>query len=146
MTEAFPVKEIIALIEKIFPGAIEDSTAESVVIAGDKIAAVAAYLKNNPELAFDYLADLTAVDYLDYIEVVYRLVSLESNRSLVCKVRCTDRQNPRVSSVTAIWKGALLMEREVFDLMGINFSGHPDLRRIFLWEGFTAHPLRKDYH
>jgi NADH-quinone oxidoreductase subunit C len=146
MTVVASGTEIAVLIEKQFPRSLVESSAGEIVIVPESLAWVAEYLKNNPDLAFNYLADLTAVDYMDYFEVVYRLTSLDHNRSLVCKVRLSDRLQPQVPSVTAVWKGALLMEREVYDLMGIGFSGHPDLRRIFLWEGFAGHPLRKDYH
>jgi NADH-quinone oxidoreductase subunit C len=103
------------------------------------------YLKNSPELAFNYLTDIASVDYYDYFEVVYRLTSLEHNKSLVMKVRCDGRENLHLPSVTGFWKGADFMEREIFDLMGISFTGHPNLKRIFLWEGYNGYPLRKDY-
>jgi NADH-quinone oxidoreductase subunit C len=128
-----------------FPDAVIESNDQAVVIKSEYLLTVADYLKNNPEMAFNYLTDLTSVDYLDYFEVVYRLTSLDHNHSLVIKIRCYDRENPEVPSITGIWKGANLMEREIFDLMGIRFTGHPNLTRIFMWEGFTGHPLRKDY-
>lgn len=94
---------------------------------------------------FDYLLSLTAVDYIDYFEVVYRLLSTGRNESAVLKVRLLGRTGLRVPSVVAVWKAADFQEREVWDLMGIEFEGHPDLRRILMWEGFPAHPLRKDF-
>lgn len=92
----------------------------------------------------DYLADVTAIDWKDRIEVVYRATALASNEKVVLRVDL-DREGPSVASVTSVWKGADYQEREVYDLMGVMFEGHPDLRRILLpmdWEGY---PLRKDY-
>jgi len=93
---------------------------------------------------FDYLADVTAIDWKDRIEVVYRLTALESNEKVVLRVDL-DREKPEVESVTSVWKGADYQEREVFDLMGVVFEEHPDLRRILLPEDWEGYPLRKDY-
>jgi NADH-quinone oxidoreductase subunit C len=128
-----------------FPQAVVETAAAGAVIKSEFLLEAAAYLKNNPDTLFDLLVDITSVDYWDYFEVVYRLTSLKYNSSLILKVRCYERAKPMVPSLTGLWKGADLMEREVFDLMGITFSGHPGMKRIFLWEGFNGHPLRKDY-
>ena len=128
-----------------FPGAVIETGTQAVVVKSEYLQAIAEHLKNSPDMAFNYLSDLTAVDYLDYFELVYRLTSLKNNQTLVLKVRLYDREKPEISSITGIWQGADFMEREIFDLMGIRFSGHPNLKRIFLWEGFSGHPLRKDY-
>jgi NADH:ubiquinone oxidoreductase subunit C len=82
---------------------------------------------------------------MDYFEVVYHLISLKHNHSLVLKTRCHDRGKPVVPSVVGIWRSADFQEREAYDLMGIVFDGHPNLRRLLLWEGFAGHPLRRDY-
>ncbi len=96
------------------------------------------------EHGFDYLADITGIDWKDRIELVYRATKLATNAKVV--VRCDlDREAPKVDSVTTVWKGADFQEREVFDLMGVEFTGHPDLRRILLPEEWEGHPLRKDY-
>lgn len=100
--------------------------------------------KLREELGFDYLADITAIDWQDRIEIVYRLTALERNEKTVLRVDL-DRDRPEIDSVASVWKGAVFQEREVYDLMGVVFRAHPDLRRILLpedWEGF---PLRKDY-
>ena len=73
------------------------------------------------------------------------LNSLEHNHSLVLKARCHDREDPALPSVVGLWQGADFQEREIYDLMGIRFEGRQNLKRIFLWEGFQGHPLRKDY-
>lgn len=96
------------------------------------------------EQGFDYLADVTAIDWQDRIEVVYQLTSLAKNEKVALRVDL-DRQKPEISSVTSIWKGADFQEREVFDLMGVVYNGHPDLRRILLPEDWEGYPLRKDY-
>ncbi len=102
------------------------------------------------EMGFDLLVDVTCVDYLDYpgakdrFGLVYSLASTASNERII--VRCfVNDPNPEVASVVDLWQGANWLEREVWDLFGIRFTGHPDLRRIVLPEEFTAHPLRKDY-
>src|SRR5262249_46189357 len=91
-----------------------------------------------------FLNCLTAVDRMDSFEVTYHLSSLAKNQSLVLKAR-TSHDMPVVPSVITVWQGAQLQEREAYDLMGIVFDGHPGLKRIFLWEGFPGHPLRKDF-
>ena len=103
------------------------------------------YLKNNSELDFDYLNYITATDYYDYFEVVYQLTSREHNHTLVLKTRCYERDNHSLPSIVSLWRGADLQEREIYDLIGITFEGHPNLKRLVLWEGFEGYPLRKDY-
>jgi NADH-quinone oxidoreductase subunit C len=108
------------------------------------------FLRDDPRTRFEQLCDLTCVDYLNFPDaqdrfgVIYSLLSLTHNHRLWVKVFVND-PDPAVPSVTSIWKGAEWMEREVYDLFGITFTGHPDLRRILLPEGFVDHPLRKDY-
>jgi NADH-quinone oxidoreductase subunit C len=103
-------------------------------------------LRDRPEFTFDLLNSLTAVDYIGHFEVVYHLTSLRQNRRAVVKVKCGEgRKEPVVPSVVSIWRAADFQEREVYDLMGIRFTGHPNLKRIMLWEGFPGHPLRKDF-
>ncbi len=137
--------DVASRLSTRFPGAVVETAAEATVIKNESFLEVAAYLKNDPDMFFNLLADITSVDYWDYFEVIYRFTSLKLNKSLVLKMRCYERENPSVPSLTGLWKGAELMEREVFDLMGITFSGHPCMKRVFLWEGFNGHPLRKDY-
>jgi NADH-quinone oxidoreductase subunit C len=132
---------------------LQDAIAGSVVSAGktdilvdvNKLQQVAGFLKNTAGLDFDYLTFVTAVDYLEYMEIVYRLVSLKNNQSLILKTRCYNREDPVVPSVVSLWRAAYYQEREIFDLFGIKFDGHPDMRRLLLWEGFVGHPLRRDY-
>ena len=117
----------------------------ALVVSTDTLAEVARHCFEDPDLAFDFLVGVTGVDYIDHFEVVYHLLSIKHNHSVVLKTRAFTRESPSVPSVTDIWHGALLQEREVYDLMGIAFEGHPDLKRIMLWEGFPGHPHRKDF-
>jgi NADH-quinone oxidoreductase subunit C len=127
------------------PEAVVEATAQWVVVQPEKLVAVASYLRDDSELDFRFLIGVTAVDRLDHFEVVYHLQSLSHNQMLTLKTRAVDHKNPEVPSLVSVWRGAELQEREVYDLMGIRFAGHPDLRRVFLWEGFPGHPLRKDW-
>ena len=145
MTVALSGKEIASQLEEKFPGSIVESSENNIVAKSESLLEIATYLKDTPELNFNYLNFVTAVDYFDYFEIVYQPSSLEHNHSLVLKTRCYDRENPVVPSVISLWKGADLQEREIYDLMGIKFEGHPNMKRIFLWDGFQGHPLRKDY-
>ena len=137
-------KEVITEIEKLVPGSTIEADDYAVLVQSNTLDSVMRALKETPEFDFNYLDSLTAVDYLQYFEVVYHLISMTKKQSIVVKTRCP-RENPEVPSVTPLWQGADLQEREVYDLMGVQFSGHPFLRRILLWEGFEGHPLRKDY-
>jgi NADH-quinone oxidoreductase subunit C len=121
-----------------------DATA---TIAKQQLARVMRFLRDDPELAFDMLSDVTCVDYLGEtprFEMVYHLYSLAKNHRLRIKARVAE-DAPEVESLCALWASANWMEREVWDLYGLRFTGHPDLRRILLYEEFDGHPLRKDY-
>lgn len=117
-------------------------------VAPGRIVDVAKWLHDTPEAAFDHITDICSADYPDdreRFEVIYQLLSLPHRRRIRLKARLTE-DDPTIASVTDIWKGANFMEREVYDLMGITFSGHPDLRRILLPEDYQeGHPLRKDF-
>jgi NADH-quinone oxidoreductase subunit C len=145
MTVAVNTEETGKKIAEAIPGAVVSSDKGSLIVDSKALAQVADFLKNTQGLEFDYLTVLTAVDYLDHFEVIYRLVSLRNNQSLILKTRVYGRENPTVPSVTHVWRAAYYQEREIFDLLGIKFEGHPDLRRLLLWEGFNGHPLRRDY-
>jgi NADH-quinone oxidoreductase subunit C len=116
----------------------------------NRLLEVMQFLRNDSRCSFEQLCDLTCVDYLNFPKardrfgVTYSLLSLTLEHRLWVKCFVND-PNPTVPTVTTIWRGAEWLEREVFDMFGIRFDGHPDLRRILTWEGFEAHPLRKDY-
>lgn len=145
MTEVLRAKEVAEKVEQQFPGAVIEYSETTVLVDSRSIHDVCQFLNQASGLDFDYLVNLTGVDYLDYLEVVYHLVSMKHNHRVVLKTRCYDRERPSVPSVTPIWRGADLQEREAYDLLGIRFEGHPNLKRIVLWEGFEGHPLRRDY-
>jgi NADH-quinone oxidoreductase subunit C len=145
MTAALSGKDIAGKIEEKLPGSLEDSGDDFVLVKSESLPAVAEYLKTEKSLDFDYFNFVTAVDYYSYFEVVYRLDSVTHNHSIVLKTRCYDRDNPAVPTLTGLWQGADFQDREVYDLMGIKFEGHPNLKRMFLWDGFEGHPLRKDF-
>ncbi len=110
---------------------------------------ILAWLKNDPVERYDYLTDITAVEYRDRelpLEVVYQLRSLERKLDLRLKVELPKDRPLEVDTITDLWKGANWLEREVWDMFGIRFAGHPDLRRILMWETYSeGHPLRKDF-
>ena len=145
MTVSLSGKEIASKIEEKFPGSVVESGQDNLVVKSDSLADVARFLRDSEGLDFDFLNFITAVDYYDHFEVVYLLSSLEHNHSLTIKTRCYNRENPVLPSVVGLWQGADFQERELYDLFGITFEGHPNLKRIFLWEGFAGHPLRKDF-
>ena len=138
-----------------------DATA---TVAAANIAAVLRFLRDTPELTFEMLTDLTCVDRLhldrtpsnrteldgtelhreDRFEVVYHLYSVTHNHRVRIKARVGGAE-PTIDSAAGLWPSANWMEREVWDLYGIRFAGHPDLRRLLLYEEFVGHPLRKDY-
>ncbi len=105
---------------------------------------ICTYLKDDPELAMDCLSNESGVDYKDRVEVVYHLFSYRQRHTAVLKVKLP-RENPSVATLEGLWKSANWMEREIFDLVGVNFEGHSDLRRILMPEDWPGHPLRKDF-
>jgi NADH-quinone oxidoreductase subunit C len=137
-------EDIAKRIGSSVPDAVEETAASWVVLRPDRLLDVSLFLHDDRQTDARFLQSLSGVDRYDHFEVVYHLASLSHNHELVLKVRA-DHEEPEVPSVTEVWLGAHLQEREAFDLLGIRFSGHPDLKRIFLWEGFPGHPLRKDF-
>ncbi|WP_407307653.1 NADH-quinone oxidoreductase subunit C [Desulfosporosinus sp. SB140] len=100
--------------------------------------------KNFSDVPCDFLHDLCGLDLVDHLEVVYQLTSLNGPQRLRVKA-IVDRENPVIDSVTRIWQGADFLEREAYDMFGIQFKGHPNLKRIYMWDDFEGYPLRKDY-
>ncbi|MBE3556480.1 MAG: NADH-quinone oxidoreductase subunit C [Firmicutes bacterium] len=117
-----------------------------VTVQADQLLRIAEKLRDDERFRFDFLTTMTAVDWRSYLETVYLLQSYEyPTHHLTLKVSHLDSDNPRVPSVTGIWEAAGWPEREAYDLMGIYFEGHPDLRRLLLPEDWEGHPLRKAY-
>ncbi len=121
-----------------------------IIIPPDRLVEVMRFLHDDERCAFEQLCDLTCVDYLNFPKsrdrygVTYMIQSVTLGHRLWVKCFANDPE-PCVPSVTSIWNGAEWTEREVFDLYGVTFTDHPDMRRILTWDGFKAHPLRKDY-
>ena len=132
-------------IEQNVPDSVVTFDDTNVWIKCEKLVDVCSYLRNDAELDMQFMNSISAVDYIEYFELVYHLRSLRNNTTLIIKTKCFGRENITVPSITSVWRGAELQEREVWDLMGINFSNHPNMKRILLWEGFPGHPLRKDF-
>ncbi len=116
------------------------------VFKADKLVEICRFLKTEPDLAFDFLQDETATDHPKegLIRVVYHFYSYQHRHMLVAKVEL-DRKNPEVDTVETLWKTANWFEREIYDLFGVTFRGHSDLRRIMMPYDWVGHPLRKDY-
>jgi NADH/F420H2 dehydrogenase subunit C len=134
-------------IDISFPEEVEAEETQFLTLSVNpsKLHELAKQLKEDSDTSFDYMFCQTGIDWLENMEVVYHLRSTSHGHEVVVRAQITDRENPIVDSVYDLWKTADFHEREIFDLLGIRFNNHPDLRRIFLddeWEGF---PLRKDY-
>ena len=131
-----------AVVETLLPQG--DATA---IIRSEALTKIIDFLKNDPRLQFNVLVDITAIDYLERkprFDVVYHLLSLPFSRRLRIKVPVDDGI-ATLDSLTPWWAAANWLEREVWDMFGIRFAGHPDLKRILMYEQFEGHPLRKDY-
>jgi NADH-quinone oxidoreductase subunit C len=143
----------VQALEEAFGGAILRSAVMCgdtiVYLAHDRAHEVLAWLKDTPDQEFNYLTDITAVEYRDPerpFEVVYQLRSLDRCADLRVKIELDPQGELRVDSVYDLWRGADWLEREVFDMFGVSFTGHPDLRRILMWETYSeGHPLRKGF-
>jgi NADH:ubiquinone oxidoreductase subunit C len=141
--------ELKQLITAHTPDAVFEEGGEflNVITEGEKFFPLIKFLRESPQAGFDYLFCETAVDWNTHFFVVYHLTSKKHKHTLVIKNKITGRENPETESVYSLWKTAEFHEREIYDLFGIKFKGHPNLKRIFLddeiWKG---HPLRKDYN
>jgi NADH-quinone oxidoreductase subunit C len=126
--------------------ALESGMEPAIRVQPAAIVAVCTVLKSEPDLAFDCLSNQSGIDYpaRNEIEIVYHLFSYRLRHDCVLKVG-VPRDNPALASVAGVWRTAIWQEREIFDLLGVVFDGHPDLRRILLPEDWVGHPLRKDF-
>jgi NADH-quinone oxidoreductase subunit C len=137
----------------MIPGALREEVARDgetiVFVARDRLLEAMTWLKNTPGQQFDYLVDVTAVEFRDRerpLQVVYFLRSLTRRADVRIKVELQSSDELAVDSVWSLWRGADWLEREVFDMFGIRFRGHPDLRRILMWETYAeGNPLRKSF-
>jgi NADH-quinone oxidoreductase subunit C len=140
-------EELKAYLELTFPTCKFEDTVNFpvVVVEKDMLFALLLQLKEDPKTYFDFLFCQTAVDYTTRFEVIYHLTSTTFRHDLVVKIKLEDRENPELESVYPLWKAAELYENEIFDLFGIRFLNHPNLRRIMLGDEWPGYPLRKDY-
>jgi len=150
-------REVLTILKSRFPDAVLDTHSEcgddTAVISGEALLEVCRFLKEAPQTLFDQPVDLTCVDYAAHPEprpfhtrfvVVYHLRSITHGHRIRLKIPVPE-ESPAVESVVSVWKGFVWFEREVFDMFGLRFNNHPDLRRILLYPEFTGHPLRKDF-
>jgi NADH-quinone oxidoreductase subunit C len=140
----------LKLLRENYPDGILDTLMPqgdaTAIIRPEFLTKIMEFLKNDTRLLFNTLMDMTAVDYSERkprFDVVYHLLSLDFNKRL--RIKTQVEEGKAVESLTPFWGSANWLEREVWDMFGIPFSGHPDLKRILMYEGFEGHPLRKDY-
>jgi NADH-quinone oxidoreductase subunit C len=145
MTVSLSTKQVTMQLQERFGGGILETREDFILLDAAALVDIAGFLKDTEGLDFDFLSMVSGVDYYQYFEVVYRLVSIQHNHSLTLKARAYGRENPSLPSLAGVWRSADLQEREIYDLLGVSFEGHPNMKRIFLWPEFAGHPLRKDY-
>jgi len=144
MTNEQLTAAITAIVPEVKPGVSKQFA--DLIVPIDRLHELMKTVKSNADLHFDYLISLTAADRKDGFHVIYHLTSSELHHTLVLRVILADKANPaEVPTVSDLWKAAEYFEREVFDLFGIRFQNHPDLRRLFLEDDWVGYPLRKDY-
>ncbi len=139
-------QSVAARVKTSLPNAGISADAQGLRVDAKNIVDVMRVLRDSPELNFDYLANVTSVDWPDRLEVLYHVTSVTRGGSALAVRVNADKQEPIVPSIVSVYRGADFQEREVYDMMGVRFAGHPNLRRILMWEGFEGYPLRKDYH
>lgn len=137
-------KRVEALAARV-NGEIEESLGTLILkVKASYITETLTAAKNFEDTPCDFLHDLAGMDHTDHFEVVYQLCSLYGPQKLRVKA-VVDRETPVIDSATSIWGGANFLEREAYDMFGIQFKGHPNLKRIYLWDDFVGFPMRKDY-
>jgi NADH-quinone oxidoreductase subunit C len=144
VTVTLPGEVVAARIRAAVPDAVREVTADYVVLEPSRMYDAMAIVRDDEHLDGKFLVQLCSVDVHTRIDVVYHFSSLAQNHIFELKVPA-DHEQPRVASIVPLWVGATLQEREVYDLMGVVFEGHPELTRLFLWDKFPGHPLRKDF-
>ena len=140
-------EELKAALTALLPEATFDEAGEflQVFVPGENFLSFMTAIRSHAEFNMDYLFCLTCIDWKDHFMMVYHLLSKTYRHEFVVKSKITDRENPQIETVSHIWQTANFHEREVYDLFGVKFLHHPDLRRIFLDENWPGYPLRKDY-
>jgi NADH-quinone oxidoreductase subunit C len=140
-------EEIKQAVTALFPGVTYDETGEflNILINSTELRPVIQALRTNKEFDFDFLFCLTCIDWKTHLTMVYHLLSKTHRHNIVLKAKIADVNNPEIETVCDIWQTANFHEREVYDLFGVKFLNHPDLRRIMLDEDWDGYPLRKNY-
>lgn len=132
-------------LQEAAPNSVVDWDENAVWVEPAAMGSVAAILHGDDEFDFKFLNAISAIDFVAHFELVYHLTSIAKQQTGVVRSRVYGRTEPEAASVVGVWKGADFQEREIWDLMGVRFTGHPNMKRIMLWEGFDGHPLRKDF-
>lgn len=143
-TLTLPGRQVAERIDSQAPGAVAEVLDGCIVLDRDAMLGAMRIIRDDAVLDGKFLVQLCSVDMITRFDVVYHFSSLAQNHIFEVKVPA-DHDHPVVSSITPLWIGAWLQEREVYDMMGIEFTGHPSLTRLLLWDGFPGHPLRKDF-
>ncbi len=137
--------ELAQRVDEAVPGAVDDWSDDTLWVRPGSISEVAGFLQRDGDLDMEYLNSISAIDYIGHFELVYHLTSFRKEHKATVKSRLAGREDLSAPSVYHLWRGADFQEREIWDLMGIHFDGHPNMKRIMLWEGFEGHPLRRDF-
>ena len=140
-------EEIKQSVSALFPAVTYDESGEflNILIDSADLKPLMLALRNNKEYTFDFLFCLTCIDWKTHLMMVYHLLSKTHRHNIVVKAKIVDVNNPKIETVCDIWQTANFHEREVYDLFGVKFLNHPDLRRILLDESWDGYPLRKNY-
>ena len=140
-------EELTTFINSLVPGAMPGISKQfpEFIIPAEKLHAVAKALNERPETKMDYLFCQTGLDRKDGFHMVYHMTSSTLHHAIILRVLLADKVNPVIATVSDLWAAAQYYEREIFDLFGIKFENHPDLRRLFLEDDWVGFPLRKDY-
>jgi NADH-quinone oxidoreductase subunit C len=140
-------EEIKQSVSAVFPVVTYDETGEflNILIDSKDFRPLIKTLRKNKEYDFDFLFCLTCIDWKTHLMMVYHLLSKKHKHAIVVKAKIADVNTPEIETVSDIWKTAIFHEREVYDLFGVTFLNHPDMRRILLDEGWDGFPLRKNY-
>ena len=141
-----PLDELKAAIERARSGITVTIEGSHLVVQAKDVIPVCRFLKDSPDTQLDHVTNLTAIDYPpDRMDVIYHLASMAKKHGPLTVRVVLPRSAPVIASLVPVYRGAEFQEREVYDLYGVTFDGHPDLRRILMWDGFEGHPMRKDY-
>ena len=145
MTRALQASDAAQHISEAVPQSVLSVEENVIFVSADTIVSICEFLKSDSRYSFDFLEAVSAIDMIDHFQVVYHLLSLSLNQTVVLKIQLYGRDDLSIPSVSGVWKAADFQEREIYDLNGITFVDHPNMKRILTWDGFEGHPLRKDF-